>query len=74
MPNVRSFYAPTEPLNDGGGQLEAYLSYLEGRNGLLEGRGSFAVRERAMERFDVNAVLRRRVMGWLKSWAQQAQR
>jgi len=52
MPNVRSFYAPTEPLNDGGGQLEAYLSYLEGRNGLLEGRGSFAVRERAMERFD----------------------
>ncbi len=52
MPNVRSFYSPTETVNDGGDSFAAYLSYLEGRNGPLEGQGAFAVRERGMERFD----------------------
>jgi hypothetical protein len=52
MSNVPSFYAPTVSLDNGQDHLAAYLSYLETRNGSLEGQGAFAVREGVMERFE----------------------
>jgi hypothetical protein len=52
MPYARSFYAPTASIERSEDQLAGYLSYLEQRNGQLEGAEAFAVREQAMVTFE----------------------